>query len=90
MISIMDVKCRKYTCGDWDRYLEENDRHRLEIDFSGEHRLTREERRLIFPSVRAFQTGEHSDGTCLMEAVSAFADRIGEPRSFLCLRQDAA
>lgn len=79
MIDIRDLPCRSYDFHQWDQYLKANDRQRLKIDFSAEAALTKAERKLIFPSVKAFQAGEHSDGTVLLKAVSEFAEQIGEP-----------
>ncbi|MBR6405767.1 MAG: hypothetical protein IKS18_06200 [Lachnospiraceae bacterium] len=63
---------------DWILHFEENDRRRLEMDFSLEAELSKRERRLIFPSIRAFQKGEGSDGRYLMETVEDFAEESGE------------
>ena len=79
MIDIFELPCVAYDYDKWGRYLCENDKHRLDVDFSDEPVLTSAERKLIFPSVRAFQAGEHSDGKSLKKAVAAFAEKIGKP-----------
>lgn len=76
MFNIKDSKFTGYDYNDWFRYLKRNDRERLKIDFSSEHELTNREREIIFPSVRAFQRGEQSDGKCLAKAAVRFAKKV--------------
>lgn len=78
MINIMKSKMNRYTYREWADYFAKNDTKRLSIDFSGERPLTEEEKRLIFPSIRAFQRGEGSDGVYLMKTVEEFVQRSGE------------
>ncbi|HRU96412.1 MAG TPA: hypothetical protein P5092_03095 [Ruminococcus sp.] len=80
MFNIKDSKFTGYDYNDWFRYLKRNDRERLKIDFSSEHELTNREREIIFPSVRAFQRGEQSDGKCLVKAAVRFAKKYGEDK----------
>lgn len=63
----------------WNAYFERNSQHRLKIDLSQEPKLTKAEKALIFPSIRAFQKGEGSDGRHLLETVEHFAKEIQEP-----------
>ena len=79
MIDICKMQCVSYDYKMWDRWFGENDKQRLKIDFSSEVLLGTEERKLIFPSIKAFQVGEHSDGRILMKTVSKFAERIDSP-----------
>ena len=69
MINLLKSKMNKYNYKDWISYFKSNDQQRLHIDFSKELPLTDSERRLITPSVRAFQKGEGSDGRHLMNTV---------------------
>ncbi|MBQ7718431.1 MAG: hypothetical protein IJT38_03950 [Clostridia bacterium] len=79
MINIREMPCISYNYHQWYKYLKDNDKQRLIIDFSSEPLLNKAERKLIFPSIKAFQIGEHSDGTILLKAVSKFAAQIDEP-----------
>lgn len=63
--------------GDWEAYFAQNPR--LVLDFSQEIPLSVEERRRIFPSLRAFAQGECSDGSHLLAAASSYASRSGDP-----------
>lgn len=79
MVILTDSKMNQFDYKDWSRYFTANHRRRLKIDFSEEQGLTEEERRLIFPSIRAFQKGEGSDGRHLLDAAKAFAKETGNP-----------
>lgn len=68
----------RFTYRDWEAYFRENDTKRLHIDFSQEKELPQKVKKLIFPSIRAFQKGEGSDGGYLMKTVYAFAEQNGE------------
>lgn len=57
----------------WTEYFKYNNAHLLKLDFSNHHELSAEEKRLIAPSIRAFQIGEGSDGKHLTESVEKFA-----------------
>ncbi len=78
MKNLLRSKMNQYEYSDWVRYFEENDRHRLSVDFS-EESLTPEEASLIFVSVRAFQRGEGSDGMHLMAEVESYAEKTDDP-----------
>lgn len=73
MVNLKHSKMNRYDYKAWKKYFEANDRKRLQIDFSGETGLTETEKKLIFPSIQAFQKGEGSDGAFLMYAVEDFA-----------------
>lgn len=77
MIDLKHSKMNQFHYEDWSRYFEENHKRRLKLDFSQEQGLSKEERQLIFPSVRAFQRGEGSEGKHLLEAAKMFARATG-------------
>lgn len=68
-----------YNYADWLNHFKENDKARLEVDFSDEPELTDEEKKLIFKSIKAFQMGEHSDGVYLAELAKKFGKEHNEP-----------
>ena len=76
MINLLKSKMNKYNYKDWISYFKSNDQQRLHIDFSKELPLTDSERRLITPSVWAFQKGEGSDGRHLMNTVEAYINMV--------------
>ena len=78
MVVITTSEKNLFTYKDWEAYFRENDGKRLDIDFSQEKALPRKVKKLIFPSIRAFQKGEGSDGGYLMKTVCAFAEQSGE------------
>lgn len=59
----------------WSAYFEENNKHRLQIDFSKETELSEKERKLIFPSIQWFQKGEASDGAYLLKCAKQYAEK---------------
>lgn len=63
----------------WLTHFRENDKERLQLDFSEEPVLTPEQRKLIFKSIKAFQMGEHSDGVYLAELAGKFEKEYNEP-----------
>lgn len=79
MYDIVNTEFKSYTYREWREYLEHNDSHRLQIDFSSEPKLSDSVRKLIFPSIAAFQKGEHSDGRCLLSAAEKFAKNKNQP-----------
>lgn len=64
---------------DWIIYFENNDSKRLKTDFSSEGSLPDNIKKLVFPSIQAFQKGEGSDGKYLMQAVDDYVKAGGEP-----------
>ena len=68
-----------YNYQQWLTHFKENDKARLQIDFSEEPILTHEQRKLIFKSIKAFQMGEHSDGVYLTELAERFGKEYHEP-----------
>lgn len=79
MILLTDSKMNKFNYRDWCAYFAANHEQRLQIDFSKEQGLSEEERRLIFPSIRAFQKGEGSEGRHLLKTARAFAEETNNP-----------
>ncbi len=86
MVILTASKLNRYTDRDWSRHFSADCEHRLLIDFSQETGLTAEERRLLFPSIRAFQRGEGSDGLHLLKAADAWVKAGGEPAYLEAIR----
>lgn len=79
MIELRNDPSVKYSYDEWLEFFRENDKHRLQIDFSKEPALPSDIKALILPSVSAFQIGEHSDGLHLIKISEAFASKFDEP-----------
>ena len=79
MIELRNDPSVKYSYDEWLEFFRENDKHRLQIDFSNETALPSDIKVLILPSVSAFQIGEHSDGLHLIKVSEAFASKFDEP-----------
>ena len=79
MIELRNDSSVKYSYDEWLEFFRENDKHRLQIDFSQETTLSDDTKALILPSISAFQVGEHSDGLHLLKAAEAFASLFDEP-----------
>lgn len=77
MINILHSKMNQFDYDQWTAYFAKNDTHRLNIDFSQERKLSTREKKLIFPSICAFQKGEGSDGYYLMKTVDEYACKNG-------------
>lgn len=60
---------------DWVEYFKYNNTHLIPLDYSLNNELNRGQKRLIFPSIKAFQIGEGSDGAHLTSVVKAFAEK---------------
>ena len=74
MVILIKSKMTKFGYEEWERYFTHNDSKRLNIDFSCESGLTEKEKQLIFPSIRAFQKGEGSDGTYLIKSSEKYGN----------------
>lgn len=74
MIRLTKSRMTSYDYEKWEKYFIFNDCQRLNIDFSNESGLTEKEKQLIFPSIRAFQKGEGSDGAYLIKSVEKYGD----------------
>ena len=61
----------------WVKYFKFNNAHLFKLDFNNDHELSGREKRLIAPSIRAFQIGEGSEGEHLKKAVRKFAKKTG-------------
>ena len=68
MYWIANSRFRQFDYEQWIRYFQHNYKRKLEPDFSTEPELTDKERKLITPSVAAFQKGEHSEGKYFLKA----------------------
>ena len=79
MIELRNDPSVKYSYDEWLEFFRENDKHRLQIDFSQEAKLSDGIKALIVPSISAFQIGEHSDGLHLIKAAEVFASLFDEP-----------
>lgn len=79
MIKLTKSKMNQFDYLKWTEYFKKNDTQRLDISFSDEHKLSDEEKNLIFPSILAFQKGEGSDGIHLMSTVDDFINAGGDP-----------
>lgn len=79
MIELRNDSSVKNSYDEWLEFFRENDKHRLQIDFSQEVKLSDETKALILPSISAFQIGEHSDGLHLVKAAEVFASLFDEP-----------
>ena len=79
MIELRNDPSVKYSYDEWLEFFRENDKRRLQIDFSKDAALPADIKALILPSVSAFQIGEHSDGLHLIKVSEAFASKFDEP-----------
>lgn len=79
MIRLSDLHMTDIEHFDWAAYFEENHAHRLQIDFEREPQLSREEKDLIFPSIRNFQKGEASEGRFLLKCAARYAKKNHAP-----------
>lgn len=74
MINLTKSKMIKYGYDEWEKYFTFNDSRRLNIDFSCESELTEKEKKLIFPSIKAFQKGEGSEGSYLIKCAKKYGE----------------
>lgn len=79
MIDLIKSRMNHFSYREWISYFADNDHKRLNMDFSQEEFLSVEKQSLIFPSIRAFQKGEGSDGICLMKTVENSIVNLEEP-----------
>lgn len=79
MVDFTKSEMNGFSYQEWNDYFSRNAGQRLEIDFSQEGDLPEAVKKRIFPSIRAFQKGEGSDGVYLMQTVEAFAERHKVP-----------
>lgn len=81
MVYFTQDKMNRFKYQDWIAHFEKNDTKRLKIDFSGEKPLSEKMKKLVFPSIRAFQKGEGSDGKLLLQTVEHYV-RAGGPAEY--------
>lgn len=74
MVKLTKSKMTKFGYKEWEKYFTLNDSRRLDIDFSRESGLTESEKKLIFPSIKAFQKGEGSDGAYLIKCAKKYGE----------------
>lgn len=79
MVNFTRSKMNQFSYKEWNAYFSQNDKQRLEVDFSKEIKLPKMVGKRIFPSIREFQKGEGSDGRYLLKAAEAFADESRLP-----------
>ena len=72
-VKLKTTKIKKLSNFDWIEYFKYNNSHLLKLDFSNNTELSNEEKKLITPSIKAFQLGEGSEGKHLMHVVEKFA-----------------
>ncbi len=77
MVDFTQAEGNGFSYREWISHFEEQDTKRLEMDFSEEQPLSEKTKKLIFPSIRAFQKGEGSDGTFLMKTVERYVSAGG-------------
>ncbi len=78
MVNITKSKMTRFNYNQWVSYFSQNDLHRLKINFSNEQEISEKNKNLIFPSIRAFQKGEGSDGRYLMRSVDDYINKNGQ------------
>ena len=81
MVNFTQDDMNRFQYQNWISYFENNDTKRLKIDFSEENPLSEKVKKLVFPSIQAFQKGEGSDGTFLMQTVDHYV-RAGGPTTY--------
>ena len=79
VVDFTKSKMNGFSYKEWNDYFSRNDKQRLKIDFSKEGNLPEAVKKRIFPSVKAFQRGEGSDGGYLMETAEVFAQGYKVP-----------
>ena len=80
MIRLSSVTFKGEKITDWLAYFQYNEKHLLKLDFALSEKISKEEIRMIAPSVQAFQKGEGSDGRHLMKTVEDYANKTGDIR----------
>ncbi len=72
-VKLNTTKIEKLKDFNWIEYFKYNNSHLLKLDFNNNTELSNEEKKLITPSIKAFQLGEGSEGKHLMQVVEKFA-----------------
>lgn len=73
MIKLTDTKIENLATFHWIEYFKYNNSYLLKLDFNNTMELSNEEKRLITPSIRAFQIGEGSKGEHLIKKAKDFS-----------------
>lgn len=74
-VPLKETKIENLNEFDWIEYFKYNNEHLLKLDYNRNKELTEEEKRLITPSIKAFQIGEGSEGKHLSKVVKKFAKK---------------
>ena len=77
MVYFTQSDMNRFHYQNWISYFENNYTKRLKIDFSEENPLSEKMKKLVFPSIQAFQKGEGSDGRVLMQTVEHYVKAGG-------------
>lgn len=75
MIQLTSLQMGEIKQFNWTAYFEENNRHRLQIDFTQEPELSPKDKKLIFPSIQIFQRGEASEGQFILNCAKHYANQ---------------
>ncbi len=70
---LVEAKIENLRIFNWIEYFKYNNLHLFKLDFNNDEELSIEEKKLITPSIRAFQIGEGSEGKHLTKVVEEFA-----------------
>ncbi len=70
---LVEAKIENLRIFNWIEYFKYNNLHLFKLDFNNNEELSIEEKKLITPSIRAFQIGEGSEGRHLTKVVGEFA-----------------
>lgn len=79
MYSLLNSKLVSCSYHQWAEYFRKNAKKRLKICFVGERDLDEDVKKLIFPSITAFERGECSEGIYLKAAAEKFSEQIRDP-----------
>lgn len=76
-VKLVETKIENLSTFHWIEYFKYNNSHLLKLDFKNNKELSVEERKLIAPSIKAFQIGEGSQGSHLAKTAEIFASKSG-------------
>lgn len=72
-VKLNETKIEDLSTFNWVEYFKYNNEHLLKLDYNIDKELSDEEKKLIAPSIKAFQIGEGSEGKHLSKVVKKFA-----------------
>lgn len=72
-VKLAETKIENLSTFHWIEYFKYNNSHLLKLDFKNNKELSVEERKLIAPSIKAFQIGEGSQGSHLAKTAEMIA-----------------